>query len=202
MKNLFPKTALVIIGLLLLAGCQKSEKLSAPAIHKKAKAAMQYEATLSTLNSSGASGSATLMLDGDTLWVTINASGLEPNRPHAQHIHGSPTNKGNATCPPPSADTDGDGLVSVGEGFPFYGPVLLPLIPFPIADAAGNISYSESFVLGSGGLPTAKDLGPLQNRVVVLHGMNDNSNTYIPSLPAACGQLTKAGNSPRPGSSK
>ena len=42
---------------------------------------------------------------------------------------------------PANPDTDGDGIVSVGEGFPFYGPVILPLAPFNLVDGDGELSY-------------------------------------------------------------
>ena len=41
--------------------------------------------------------------------------------PHAMHIHGI---LGDANvCAPASADTSGDGLISLEEGAPFYGPI-------------------------------------------------------------------------------
>ena len=86
-----------------------------------------YRADLASLNSSGVSGTAELTLSGDQLTVTITATGLEPNAPHPQHIHGAVDNKGNATCPPPAADVNGDGVVvvqRVGEELALFFPKL------------------------------------------------------------------------------
>ena len=139
-----------------------------------------YKAELNMLNNSGVWGMAELMLDGDQLTVTINAQGLVPDMGHAQHIHGFTDNFKNSSCPPDSADTDGDGLVSVGEGLPYYGPVLVPLSPFTTAPG-GIIDFQQTYTVDS-------SLGPLQNRSIVLHGLNVNG-AYVGSMPVACGQI-------------
>ena len=144
------------------------------------KPVMKYKAELNMLNNSGVWGMAELMLDGDQLTVTIHAEGLEPDITHAQHIHGMTDNLGNSSCPPSKADADGDGFVSVGEGLPFYGPVLLPLSPFSTAPG-GMIDFQQTYSLNS-------SLGPLQNRSIVLHGLNVNGG-YVGSMPVACGQI-------------
>jgi Cu/Zn superoxide dismutase len=141
---------------------------------------------LSPLNNSGVTGTATLSLNGNMLTVTIEASGLEPNKEHAQHIHGFMENNRKATCPTIAADTNGDGLVDLGEGAPFYGPVLLNLAPTPTADANGNIYFTQTFTIS----PT---LLPLQNRAIVLHGMTVMGD-YWPLLPVACGMISTWGN--------
>ncbi|UCF19644.1 MAG: hypothetical protein JSU87_17295 [Gemmatimonadota bacterium] len=143
---------------------------------------------LQPLNGSGVSGTAHLLLDGGTLTVTIDATGLEADRTHAQHIHGNPPARGvpsNSTCPPPSADTDGDGLVSVGEGFPYYGPVLRGLTPF--TTAPGGVIDFEATYTGAE-LDNLDPADALQNRTIVLHGKTVDGN-YIGSLPVACGQI-------------
>lgn len=144
--------------------------------------AFEYTAELYGLNNSGVSGTAwlTMYRNGD-LTVHISATGLEADMLHVQHIHGFDTNNGNSICPPDTADTDGDGLISVGEGAPFYGGVLLSLAEFPTADSDGNIDYMASF-------ETTGDLRPLQNRSIVLHGLTVEGE-YIASLPVACGQI-------------
>ena len=149
-----------------------------------AKAKM-YTVEFGSLNDSGVSGTAELSLEGSTLTVTINASGLEANQVHPQHIHGFSDNKGNSTCPPASADTDGDGFVSIPEGAPFYGGVLLTLNPIPTADADGNINFTMTYEYEDG---IDADLTPLQNRAIVLHGMTVNGE-YWAGLPVACGQI-------------
>lgn len=142
---------------------------------------MMYKAELHMLNNSGVWGMAELMLDGDELTVSIQANGLVPDTPHAQHIHGITDNFGNSSCPPPSADTDGDGFVSVGEGLPYYGGVLVPLTPFSTAPG-GMIDFEQTYTVDT-------SLGPLQNRSIVLHGLNVNGS-YVGSMPVACGQIT------------
>lgn len=149
-----------------------------------------YTATLGQLNNSGANGRATLLVNGNDLTVKINASGLVANQPHPQHIHGLDDGTKNGTCPPASADTDNDGIITVPEGAPFYGAILLPLEDFPMADASGEISFSKTFTLGENGVPSASALASLENRVIVLHGLN-NDGSYVATIPVACGEIVK-----------
>ncbi len=165
-----------------------------------AKAKM-YTVDFTALNESGVSGSAELTLMGDQLTVKVNATGLEPDKVHPQHIHGSAGNKSNSTCPSPAADTNGDGLVDLVEGLPSYGGVLLelyvPIDEFPVADANGVLTYERTFTLGEtefeeeGELISQSDLSPLQNRAIVLHGMTVDGE-YVATLPVACGQIKSA----------
>ena len=69
---------------------------------------------LAALNGSGASGNATVSVEGNQVTVNIPATGLVANQPHAQHIHIG----GQNTCPSAGADQDGDGFISVVEGEP------------------------------------------------------------------------------------
>lgn len=140
-----------------------------------------YQASLAPLNNSGVTGTATLTLDGDQLTVAIQASGLEANALHPQHIHGFMENKRNSTCPTQADDMNGDGIVDLGEGLPDYGPVLLPLTPFPTAPD-GTIAFEQTYTVDP------KELGPLQNRAIVLHGLTVDGE-YIATLPVACGQI-------------
>lgn len=79
------------------------------------------------LNKTAATGTATLTPEPDgALRVQINTSGLLPNAPHAQHIHGDLSGR-DFVCPLPAADTNGDGYVSVEEGEPSYGPIDIAL---------------------------------------------------------------------------
>lgn len=171
------------------------------AAHKEVNASAKakiYTAELSPLNNSGVTGTAELVLIGNELTVTINASGLEPNMVHPQHIHGFKENNRNSKCPPPSADDDGDNFVELGEGAPFYGPVLLPLQPFPTAPD-GTITFVETYNVND----LDFSVTPLQNRAIVLHGMTAELtqivngetvvvNGYIATLPVACGQIQPA----------
>lgn len=141
----------------------------------------EYKVTLNPLNNSGVTGTAYLSLMGNMVTVTIEASGLEPNKLHPQHIHGFTESNKNSTCPTMAADTNGDGLVDLGEGLPSYGPVLLNLTPFPTADANGEVHYTQTFTIDP-------SLLPLQNRAIVLHGLTVGG-VYMPTLPVACGQI-------------
>lgn len=141
----------------------------------------EYRASLGALNNSGAHGMAHLVLDGNRLTVSLEAMGLEAGKPHPQHIHGFMENNRNSTCPTSALDTNGDGLIDLGESVPAYGPVILDLAPMPVADAQGKVMYTRTFEI-------SKDLLPLQNRAIVLHGLTVNG-TYIATLPVACGQV-------------
>jgi Cu/Zn superoxide dismutase len=66
-----------------------------------------YTADLNPLNTSGSSGTATVVVNGNQVTVTIESTGLSPNLPHAQHIHIG----GQNICPTDAADDDGDGLI-------------------------------------------------------------------------------------------
>ncbi|MCG9970761.1 hypothetical protein [Christiangramia crocea] len=149
-----------------------------------------FTAQLSEINDSGVSGTAAISVQGNSLTVLVEAEGMTPGEPHPQHIHGLENGEENATCPPESADTNEDGIITIPEGVPFYGGVLLPLADFPVADENGTISYQQTFILGENGNPTVEDLSALQNRVIVLHGMNDGDGAYVPTTPAACGELS------------
>ncbi|BCY09691.1 hypothetical protein [Actinoplanes sp. L3-i22] len=142
---------------------------------------------LDALNHSGASGSATLtaMADGD-LKVSIRSTGLVPNSPHAQHLHGS-TEGMDFHCPDMSADKDGNGYVSTEEGMPVYGNIFISLTTkgdtapksglaidrMPTADAKGNLSYDR--VIAAADLP-AGTITHLKDLHVVQHGIDANKN--------------------------
>lgn len=149
---------------------------------------MTYTAELSEINDSGASGTATVTVQGDEMMVNVIAQGMTPEQAHPQHIHGLDNGNENATCPPASADADEDGIITIPEGAPFYGEVILALEDFPMADANGNINYQKTFMLGEGETPTEEELANLENRVIVLHGIN-NDDSYTATIPAACGEL-------------
>jgi hypothetical protein len=134
---------------------------------------------LMELNDSGATGKVTLRLKGDELTIRVKADGLAPNLPHAQHIHG----KGNSECPTMAAAGE-DGLLSVLEGVPFYGPIVtsltvtgdtspaagLDLAIMPVADDKGRIDYRRTITLPA---DVSNDLEDYQ---VVQHGVDVNGN--------------------------
>ena len=177
-----------------------------------AQQSQAYTAQLAVLNDSGATGTGKATLNGDQLTIEIHSIGLAPGLPHAQHLHIG----GQHTCPPASADANGDGIVDTTEGMPFYGAIKVSLTTegdvtdasglavdrFPKADANGKLDYSRTFTLPAG--VTANDL---KDAVVVQHGIDiDKSGKYDgaaksdldPSLPqeatvpADCGKQVAA----------
>lgn len=177
-------------------GCENDDNV--PVFQDPEDDAVYYKAHLSELNDSDVYGLAYFKLDadGETLKADILAFNLTPNMPHPQHIHGF-DDKRNSVCPPASAAGD-DGLISLEEGGPFYGPVILslyePVDEFPVANEAGVVTFNRTFDLGEiefeeeGRNPTAEELMPLINRAVVLHGMFVDGE-YIATLPVACAQI-------------
>lgn len=121
--------------------------------------------------------------------VTIEATGLAPNLPHAQHLH-VPVDEETGDfvrgqCPGEDADTDGDGLVDTLEGAPAYGGVVQSLTTtgdtsgasalaverFPVADEDGTLSYQRTFT------PTdARVHDQLGEVEVVVHGVDINGD--------------------------
>lgn len=159
-----------------------------------------YTAKLMELNDSGAKGHAVLILRGDQLTVRVTVSGVEPSLPHLQHIHGF-AGTTESQCPPPSADADMDGLISVGEGAAFYGPVFvktlsttgaqepLNLAIAPVANGSGSYTYSYTFTVDGDALDVSDES-------IVVHGRDLNndgsySNFMEASLPVLCGEITQ-----------
>ena len=166
-------------------------------------------------------GQADLRLSGRMLTVDLTASGLTPNEPHAMHIHGL-LDRVNE-CPPASADVNTgdpvdedspqiagtpDGLISLSEGDPFYGPIDvsftttgdtsaksgLSLERFMSADAEGNLSYHRTIAVSKN---VAKSLTNLH---IVIHGADLPSDAdasslnslFEATLPVACGDIDSA----------
>lgn len=169
----------------MMTGIESDLQAAHKDVNSSSKAKM-YTAELTELNGSDVTGTAELVLEGNELTVIINAMNLVPDMVHPQHIHGFQEDNRNAKCPPASADSDGDGLVELGEGLPFYGPVLLPLQPFPTAPD-GMISFVQTYNVSD----LDFSVTPLQNRVIVLHGMYVDGE-YVATLPVACGQIQPA----------
>lgn len=148
-----------------------------------------YVAQLGALNNSSASGTAEVTLQGDQLTVTVTASGLLADMPHAQHIHYPEEEEGAATiegsCPTMDADENGDGFVSTSEGAPFYGGIVTSLTTegdvspdsalaidrFPTAPG-GEVTYERTFTVNEG-FDAAEDL---TESVIVVHGIDANDN--------------------------
>ncbi|MDX1603524.1 MAG: hypothetical protein R3209_10650 [Salinimicrobium sediminis] len=170
-------------------GCENDDNV--PVFQDPEEDATFYKAVVTELNDSNAKALAYLKLEDNRLYTTILASGTEANMLHPQHIHGF-ENDSNSVCPPAEADENNDGLITLEEGAPFYGPVLLPLTQeegsFPTANSWGAYTYSQSFMLGEGETISADGIDPLENRVIVLHGMTVDGS-YVATLPIGCGQI-------------
>ncbi len=142
---------------------------------------------LDSMKGTNASGDATLTPTSDGgLTVEIRAKNMVPNAPHAQHIHGD-TSGAMKHCPAPSADKDGNGFISIEEGFPDYGDIHISLTTegdttkasglavdrMPMADAQGNVSYKRTLTAAELPKGTIENLANLH---IVQHGVDANDN--------------------------
>ncbi|HEY8373006.1 MAG TPA: hypothetical protein VIL00_09710 [Pseudonocardiaceae bacterium] len=158
--------------------------LAAPAAAEEPQ--QNFHVRLGDINGTGAGGVATVTVtEAGDLHVTIHATGLLPNVPHAQHLHGG--ERGRFVCTDRSADADRDGYVSAEEGAPYYGPAVLSLTTtgdtgpasalaldrMPKADAKGELHYERTFPAAE--LPPAVKRN-LRNLVVEQHGIDANGN--------------------------
>lgn len=168
---------------------------------------------------SDVNGDATLRLAGRMLDIRLTATGLTPGEPHAMHIHGDvqaanecpgievDANTGDQIDPGGFVAGTPDGLISLGEGLPDYGPIDvsltvtgdtsaasgLSLERFLTADANGRIDYHRSVEVPK---DVAKNLGNLH---IVVHGADlpgDSDSSSLSSLfeatlPVACGEIDR-----------
>jgi hypothetical protein len=232
------KAAPLVLAAVFTAACSgeqattpiSSDMSSMPGMSadKSLKEGVVYVADLSPLNpevqnrldpdrktSTGvASGKAYFKVVNGMLTAVVDAKGTEPAEGafpdgiHPQHIHASDR------CPTASADTNGDGIVDVIEGLPFYGPILVPLdgdisnatseIPtFPFGmGKKGTYHYEASTTLSVLEAAIGEPLN-LSARHVVIHGVDlatplPASVQSLPGLPAqitlpiACGEIREA----------
>lgn len=188
--------------------------LAAPA----AAADGTYQVDLTELNGSGARSSALVEVDGTSVHVSIQGTGFAPGQPHAQHLHGDLAGR-DFTCPTDAdvatLDQDGDGLLNTLEAASKYGAVMISLTTtgdtsmqsalavdrFPVADAAGDLTYDRTFTVD------AATASKLSNLHLVQHGIDlDGSGAYdgearssldpaLPleaTIPAVCGAFGAA----------
>lgn len=172
-----------------------------------------YQATLNPLNNAqGASGTLTLALNGSQATISEQVSGLAATfngkpYPHVQHIHIG----AQGVCPPSSADTNHDGVISTTEGAPFYGGIGTSLTltgdTSPSAGtnlatmpSGGSFTYNRTITLDSATLSSLE----AGKAVIVVHGLDPSTlsaqaqsepSDIVPSLPLAatspalCGTL-------------
>jgi len=148
------------------------------------------------------SGEATVTVEGNQLTVNVGAQGTE--KPvHAQHIHGFASDA--SSCPTAAADTSGDGRISVGEGAPSYGRILVPLDgsldnaeglgdleTFPNGGSSGSYSYEQAVTTGNlaVNMDGSFEDPRLGNHAIVVHGQTVDGE-YKATLPVACGTLSR-----------
>lgn len=200
-----------ITGLSLLSVPLAGVLVAAPA------QAASFLADLNELNNSGVSGTVLLDLSDDmeTLTVTLDAEGFEPNQPHVGHIHGAFAMGAPADSETPTLaqDTDEDGFIELAEGGTVYGPIVLPIETVETPD--GKASYTETYDLSDNSIFgmnvltaeesdrfEASDLFPLSFREIVYHGLSvdegigagtpgevDGTGGYLAVLPVSAGEI-------------
>ncbi|QNE14495.1 CHRD domain-containing protein [Pseudarthrobacter sp. NBSH8] len=152
-----------------------------------------YQSTLGQINGSTGSGTVTVDVTGNQAHVVLNVSGLastfmDAPYPHVQHIHGG----AQGTCPAPSADKDGDQVISTTEGAPFYGGIVTTLstsgdtspaagLDLKVAGQGASYTVDRTFELNAE-TKTALAAG---TAVVVVHGLD-------PATLSAAGQAAKS----------
>lgn len=188
------------------------------AVQPPTSAQLLYSAELEPLNTNvtenAAGGTANFIIAGDTLTLGVTATGLYPEIMHLQHYHGF-TDGREASCPPPEADTNGDGIIDLIETQEYTGITLVPLHANPVSleiqnqtypTAGEDGSYSYEQVVSASALEDALQSAhgieelALERRTVFLHGINPD--TELPesvqslpgvpahvTLPVACGEL-------------
>ena len=174
-------------------------------------------ANLKPIPGSGVTGSGTAMVkvSGTTITVTMAATGLLANQPHAAHIHFGASAR--HECPTLGDDTNKDGHLNTTEGAPAYGPVVVSLTKTGDTSAksvlavdrfdtapGGRISYQRGSITVAAAVATAISKG---QAVVVIHGVDYNKdgkydgavksdlNPALPTEatdPALCGALRAA----------
>ena len=167
------------------------------------------------LNGVNASGSAMVQVNGTRIDVTMAASGLLPDNPHAAHIHFG--DDARHECPTAADDADGSGTINTTDGDPAYGPVVVSLTTTgdtsPDSGVAvdrfetapgGELTYERGSITVAPEIAAAITAG---EAAVVVHGVDHNGSGMYdgetksdldPSLPteatdpAICGILSAA----------
>jgi len=167
------------------------------------------------LNGVAGSGTAMVKVSGTTITVTMAASGLLADSPHAAHIHFGADAR--HECPVAADDTSKDGTLNTTEGGPAYGPIVVSLTKTGDTSPTSALAV-DRFDTAPGG-KIAYERGSIEvapevaqaivdgKSVVVIHGVDHNNNGKYdgdvkseldPTLPteatdpALCGVLTAA----------
>jgi hypothetical protein len=169
------------LGLVLLLAVAVSLSLASVAVAQSSSQQV-FKVKLNPLNQSGASGNATLTLEGTRLTTKLESDDMAPKLPHAQHIHGF--KQAVSECPTLAADDNGDRLINTVEGLPSYGPIRVSLTTrgdtspqsalavdrFPVGEHDGDIHYKRTF-----SVPLGVARG-LERMAIVQHGVDLNHN--------------------------
>ena len=136
------------------------------------------------LNGVQASGTAMVQVNGNTIDVTMAASGLLPDNPHAAHIHFGADAR--HECPSAGDDAKGDGTINTTDGDPAYGPIVVSLtktgdtspdsaLAVDRFDTApgGELTYERGSITVAPEIATAIAAG---QAVVVVHGVDHNDS--------------------------
>jgi hypothetical protein len=171
------------LGLVLLLAVAVSLSLVSVAFAQGSTGGQGYfKANLNPLNRSGSDGTAILHKEGGKLDTKIYSTGLAPNLPHAQHIHGF--KQAVSECPTLAA-SGRDNLITTAEGLPSYGPIQVSLTTrgdtspasalavnrFPVAKySVGFLRYERTFSVPDS---VRRNLGKF---AIVQHGVDLNHN--------------------------
>lgn len=167
------------------------------------------------LNGVEGSGTAMVKVSGTTITVTMAASGLLADAPHAAHIHFGAEARNE--CPAAADDMGNDGTLNTSDGGPAYGGIVVSLTKTGDTSPESGLAV-DRFDTAPGGA-IAYERGSIEvspevaqaivdgKSVVVVHGVDhDDSGAYDgtvmsdldPSLPteatdpALCGVLNAA----------
>ena len=167
------------------------------------------------LNGVPASGTAMVTVNGTRIDVTMAATGLLPDNPHAAHIHFGADAR--HECPVAADDANHDGHLNTTDGGPAYGPIVVSLTKTGDTSPAsalavdrfdtapgGKLTYERGSITVSADVAQAITAGKAD---VVIHGVDynhdgkydgDTKSDLDPSLPteatdpAVCGVLLAA----------
>ena len=162
------------------------------------------------LNGVAGSGTAMVKVQGTMITVTMAATGLLADSPHAAHIHFGADARNE--CPVAADDASADGTLNTTEGGPAYGPIIVSLTKTGDTSAKSglavdrfakgkSIKYSRGSVTVAPEVAKAIEAG---QAVVVVHGVSytdarkSAKSDLMPSLPASatdpaiCGILVSA----------
>jgi len=138
---------------------------------------------LNTLNNSGATGNASVKVEGKKLQVRYTARHLAPKLPHAAHIHYGEQAK--HECPTVADDKNHDFRLNVAEGLPQYGPIAVSLTTKGDTSPASALAVDRFSSAPKGTIKyhrtikTSKAVAKAIRRgegVLVVHGVDYNNN--------------------------